>query len=248
MVNSVFKPCIIIPCYRHVDVLVSNIELLLSFGIFIYIVDDGNVNEDKSKLENLSIKYKNILLLSQTTNMGKGSAMTYGFSKAVEDGFTHALQIDADGQQDVNLIPKLISISSSHPDHLISGTPIYDNDIPKLRLFSRYITHFWVAIELGLFQVTDTMCGMRVYPLNAVSKIITKRKIGSRMDFDTEIFVRLYWSGVNFIEQKVKVSYPINGFSNFAPFRDNVLISMMHTRLCFEKIIHYFKIRKREYF
>ncbi|MBN9931448.1 hypothetical protein HZD82_24645, partial [Pantoea agglomerans] len=39
----------------------------------------------------------------------------------------------------------------------------------------------------------DSMCGFRVYPLAATLALCDRRAIGQRMDFDTEIMVRLYW-------------------------------------------------------
>jgi hypothetical protein len=88
---------------------------------------------------------------------------------------------------------------------------------------------------------------MRVYPLDKTYSLITHRAIGSRMDFDTDIFVRLYWSGVDFIEQGVEVLYYENGVSNFSPFKDNLRISIMHTKLCVEKFFNFIRIHKRCY-
>jgi hypothetical protein len=51
------------------------------------------------------------------------------------------------------------------------------------------------------------------------------------MDFDPEIAVRLYWNGVAVRNVETRVFYPAEGRSHFRPFRDNVRISWMHTRL-----------------
>jgi hypothetical protein len=53
------------------------------------------------------------------------------------------------------------------------------------------------------------------------------------MDFDTEIAVRLVWAGVPVVNQPTRVHYPPGGISHFRVWRDNVLISAMHTRLFF---------------
>lgn len=53
------------------------------------------------------------------------------------------------------------------------------------------------------------------------------------MDFDTELMVRLYWRGVPVHHVPTEVTYPENNTSNFRMWKDNVLISWMHTRLFF---------------
>jgi predicted LPLAT superfamily acyltransferase len=57
--------------------------------------------------------------------------------------------------------------------------------------------------------------------------------LGKRMDFDTEVMVRLYWQGVPSRFLPTRVTYPADGVSHFDALRDNLRISWMHTRLFF---------------
>jgi hypothetical protein len=77
------------------------------------------------------------------------------------------------------------------------------------------------------------MCGFRVYPVAAVQALRARQKLGSRMNFDTDILVRLYWSGLQVVNQPTRVAYPSDGVSHFRVWADNVQISGMHTRLFF---------------
>jgi hypothetical protein len=55
------------------------------------------------------------------------------------------------------------------------------------------------------------------------------------MDFDIEAAVRLVWLGVPVVNIPTRVRYLTpqeGGVSHFRMFRDNVLISWCHTRLC----------------
>lgn len=67
------------------------------------------------------------------------------------------------------------------------------------------------------------------------------------MSFDTEILVRLYWSGTDFKFYNISVEYPADGISNFSPIKDNIEISVMHTKLCIEKILNFIKVHRRTY-
>jgi hypothetical protein len=72
-----------------------------------------------------------------------------------------------------------------------------------------------------------------VYPLAPVVALLDDIRIGQRMDFDSDIIVRLYWRGVPVVNQSTRVTYPRDGISHFHPWRDNVRISLMHARLFF---------------
>jgi hypothetical protein len=100
-------------------------------------------------------------------------------------------------------------------------------------LYGRYATHIWVWINTLSFDIKDSMCGLRVYPVAAVTALAARRSIGARMNFDTDILVRLYWDGLAVVNLPTRVSYPADGVSHFRVWRDNVLISWMHTKLFF---------------
>ncbi|MNY80546.1 hypothetical protein D3C86_2216360 [compost metagenome] len=53
------------------------------------------------------------------------------------------------------------------------------------------------------------------------------------MDFDSDILVRLAWRNQPMQWLQTWVHYPLDGVSHFRMFRDNVLITSMHTRLFF---------------
>ncbi|BAN98515.1 hypothetical protein E05_37490 [Plautia stali symbiont] len=88
-------------------------------------------------------------------------------------------------------------------------------------------------METLSFSLKDSMCGFRVYPLAASLELCDRRAIGQRMDFDTEIMVRLYWQGTPSRFIRTRVTYPPSGVSHFDALHDNLRISWMHTRLFF---------------
>jgi hypothetical protein len=116
---------------------------------------------------------------------------------------------------------------------VIAGHPVYDESVPKARLYGRYATHVWVWINTLSLDIKDSMCGFRVYPVAPVNALAARRSIGLRMNFDTDILVRLFWDGLQVINLPTRVSYPADGVSHFRVWRDNVLITRMHTVLFF---------------
>ena len=226
--------CIVIPNYNHTVVIEQLLADLAEYNLAVIMVNDGSDAESAEYMQVLADKYSYVTLVSHTVNQGKGAAVHTGLKYANTIGFTHAIQVDADGQHNIADIPQLVALSKIQPNQLISGQPIYNESVPKHRYYARYLTHAWVWIETLSFDIKDTMCGFRVYPLAETLSLLTKNNnIGQYMAFDTEIIVRLYWDGVNTTFMPTKVNYPENGVSHFRLWEDNVAISWMHTRLVF---------------
>lgn len=228
-----FTPCVVIPCYNHGAMMAQVLARLVPFNLPCIIVDDGSDDATRRKLDALVAENTQISLIRLTANAGKGAAVIRGLEAAAEAGFTHAVQVDADGQHAIEDIPALLALSEQHLDALISGQPIYDDSIPRSRLYGRWVTHIWVWIETLSLQLKDSMCGFRVYPIAPTLQLAQRVTIGRRMDFDTEVMVRLYWQGNTSHFVPTRVTYPQDGLSHFDALKDNLRISLMHTRLFF---------------
>jgi hypothetical protein len=103
--------------------------------------------------------------------------------------------------------------------------------VPRSRLYGRYATHVWVWINTLSLDIRDSMCGFRMYPLASLLPLLERTRIGARMDFDSDVIVRLHWRGVPVRNQPTRVTYPQDGISHFRLWRDNVRISALHARL-----------------
>ncbi len=229
------KPAVVIPVYNHEHAIGTVVEQVRTFNLPVVLVDDGSKPECAAVLDELS-KRDGVSLYRRQRNGGKGAAVMSGLEEAKRLGFTHAVQIDADGQHALKDLPKFLEQAEAHPDALVSGVPVYDASVPKGRLYARYLTHIWVWINTLSFAIRDSMCGFRVYPLERTLAAIVPG-IGKRMDFDPEIAVRLVWRGTKVINIPTPVTYPMDGVSHFDALWDNVRISGMHARLFFGMLI-----------
>ncbi|EMB4083052.1 glycosyltransferase family 2 protein [Klebsiella aerogenes] len=226
-----FSPCVLIPCYNHGAMMPRVLARLQPFGLPCIVVDDGSDSSTRQQLERLAAETANLTLIRLPQNAGKGAAVIRGLQAAAQAGFSHAVQVDADGQHAIEDIPQLLALAQAHPEALISGQPIYDDSIPLSRLYGRWITHVWVWIETLSLQLKDSMCGFRVYPVTPTLQLAQRVSLGQRMDFDTEVMVRLYWQGNTSYFVPTRVTYPPDGLSHFDAIKDNCRISLMHTRL-----------------
>jgi glycosyltransferase involved in cell wall biosynthesis len=226
-----FAPCALIPIYNHKDTIARTVQVLRDQGLPVMIVDDGSDAATRDVLDALADKAGDIHLLRLPHNQGKGRALTAGLLAACEKGYTHALQIDADGQHDTADAPRFIAEARAHPLAMICGRAVYDDSVPRARLYGRYLTHVCVWMETLSLAIDDSMCGYRLYPLAETCAEIARAPLPARMDFDTEIAVRLCWRGVPVRNLPTRVIYPENGLSHFRMLHDNLRITAMHTRL-----------------
>jgi glycosyltransferase involved in cell wall biosynthesis len=232
------KLCLLVPHYDHVAQFRRLLPALLGIDLPIVIVDDASPADVFAELQALlNDAGGDITLVRHEQNEGKGGAVTTGLVTALEAGYTHALQIDADGQHDVAYIDELRALSEQFPDAIVCGEPVFDETISKLRYYGRYLTHGLVWLETLSTGIRDAMCGFRVYPTEPLVTLIKKKAPGRRMAFDTEILVRASWAGIPIRYTPVEVRYPEGGASHFHYLRDNAIISWMHTRLILGMIL-----------
>jgi len=231
------KVCAVIPVYNHAEAIGDVVRGLRAHGLPVCLVDDGSEPGCAAVLRDLAEQDAQVMLHVRPRNGGKGSAVIDGVRTVAAAGYTHALQIDADGQHDTRDVPNFLAAAAAAPDAIVNGNPIYDESVPRARLYGRYLTHVWVWINTLSLRITDSMCGFRVYPLAPMLPLLDRVRIGKRMDFDTEILVRLDWAGVPIRNLPTRVRYPQDGVSHFRPLMDNVHISAMHTRLFFGMLL-----------
>jgi glycosyltransferase involved in cell wall biosynthesis len=234
---NIFQPCILIPVYNHGTTLAALLLRLQPYQLPIILIDDGSDAQTQVHIQSVVARYSAVTALRLATNSGKGAAVMHGLRAARDMGFSHALQIDADGQHDCADVPKFLALGAAQPLAAICGQPIFDDSVPKGRLYGRYITHFWVWVETLSFAIGDSMCGYRLYPLTSTCELIESVPIPKRMDFDTAIAVHLAWRGVRFINVPTRVIYPVGGLSHFKMWADNWRITKMHTRLVFGMLL-----------
>jgi predicted LPLAT superfamily acyltransferase len=228
-----FRACAVIPVFNHYACLDRIVAALRSNNLPCILVDDGSDAITKRTLKQIAGNDPQIECLTLDNNSGKGIAVVTGIARAAAQGFTHALQVDADGQHDLADVPAILELALKHPHHLISGQPIFDHSIPAVRFYGRYLTHLLVHFETMSLQLRDSMCGFRVYPIAETLGLIKRVTIGRRMDFDTDIMTRLYWTGTESIFFPTKVNYPQDGISHFRMLSDNARMTWLHIRLVF---------------
>ena len=225
------KPCLLVPIYDHGATIGRVLDGLAGSGLPILLVDDGSGEETAAAIERAAAPYPQVRLLRHARNLGRGAALRTGYRAAAQQGFTHAVQLDADAQHDPDDVPRFLEAAAKEPEALVCGRPIFDESVQRARLWGRQISRVWVWIETASFAIADPLCGFRCMPLRATLEILETESCGDHMEFDTEIAVRLVWHGAPVVNVPTRVRYYADGVSHFDLWRDNARISRMHARL-----------------
>lgn len=220
--------CAVVPTYDNPSTIAATVRALRQHLATVVVVDDASHGPGRAACDALD----GAVVVRHARNQGKGGAVQTGLRAARRLGFTHALQVDADGQHDLADVPRFLAASAARPDALVLGAPLFDASVPRARLHGRKVTVVCARLETwGLNVIDDPMCGFRVYPLAPAARVLTP---GRRMDYDIEIAVRLAWKGVPVVNLPTRVRYlsrAEGGVSSFRLVQDNVRISWLHTRL-----------------
>ena len=202
----------------------------------VWVVVDGSTDGTAASLVQMAQSDPGLRVLVRSRNGGKGAAVLEGLEEALRLGFTHALVMDSDGQHPSTRIPAFMEASAARPEAMVLGDPVFDASAPAIRVKGRRISNWWANFETLWAGIHDSLCGFRVYPIAPLVREM-RASIGMRrFDFDVEAAVRLCWRGVPPVNLSAPIRYftaAEGGVSHFNYWRDNALLTSMHTRLFF---------------
>jgi glycosyltransferase involved in cell wall biosynthesis len=224
------RACALIPIFDHgatIEKVVSELPLDLPC----LIVDDGSAEPTREALRRVTAARANAKVLRRDRNGGKGAALKTGYGAARARGFTHVVQLDADGQHWAADVPRFLAAMRAQPDALVLGVPEFDASAPLARIYARQLSRGLVWLACLSRVVPDPLCGFRGVPLAAALAVIASARTGDWMDFEPELAVRLVWHGTPIAALPTRVIYPPDGISHFSFARDYPRLASLYLRL-----------------
>lgn len=226
------KVCAVIPTYNNAGTLRDVIARTLEYVDWVIVVNDGSTDATSRQLDNIDSR---VTVISYETNRGKGHALQTGLDYARDNGFTHAVTLDADGQHYPEDIPVMLDALHAAPEAIILGNRGMTHDnMNSQSTFANRFSNFWFAVQT-FCRPGDTQTGFRVYPLNPRRRFFT-----SRYEAELAVLVHARWNGTPVLSVPVRVYYPPKEerVSHFRPGRDFARISLLNTILCFLAVVY----------
>ncbi len=153
----------IIPAYNEEKKIREVIQKTKNYAPNVVVVDDGSHDQTSRLAEKEGVK-----VLRNVINVGKGAALRTGCDYALQQGATHLVVLDADGQHD----PKLIPLFTEHLQKadIVFGYRQLSSSMPFILRFGNW---FISNTARSLFKVHlhDTQSGYRAFTAEAYTKI-----------------------------------------------------------------------------
>ena len=213
---------IIIPAFNPPDSFLALLKTISTISkLTIIIIDDGSFPE-------IIIKNPEIIILRNKQNQGKGFSLLKAFNYAQENGFTHAVTLDADSQHDPKLIEMFLEVNENIS--LVLGTRKFGKDMPCHRRISNKLTSLIISFLSGE-MIQDSQCGYRRYKL---IDICSEKFIETGFQFESEILIKLLRKKCSYHQVGIPTIY-----GNEKSSINNIIDTLKLIRLILRSIIKY---------
>jgi len=206
----------IIPVFNEAATISDVVERALSYGP-VLVVDDGSTDETAACAGRAGAE-----VIRHPRRLGKGQAIRTGMAAAAIRGASAVITLDGDGQHDPADIDRLLGAAAAAPGAVIVGNRLgQTSGLVRERLNAIRVAGFFMNWVTGV-RVEDTQSGFRLYPLDVVRDLATRR---GGFVFETEVLVVAAGRGVAVREVPVRTVSRAARRSRFRPIVDGVSIA-----------------------
>ena len=178
---------LVVPAFNEEKTVSQIIEGIADKGYNVILVNDGSKDKTLQLAIESKKKYPNqIFVVSHVINRGLGAALKTGMVLALNKGAKYIVTFDADGQHEIEDIPKVCKpLQDGEADVVIGARPF--EDMPISKSFANIIMNALTLIFYGR-KVKDSQSGLRAFTAHAADVInIVSRGYGVSSEFIKEI-------------------------------------------------------------
>ena len=175
--------------------------------IDVVVVDDGSPDATAAEARRAGA-----YVLRHPFNLGYGNALHTGYCYARRRGYARVLQMDADGQHEAGMLPRLIEALDLGADVAL-GSRYLDGNPPQSSLLRQVGTRLfsWLASRWTRTRITDPTSGFQGLSARALEQVTHD---GFPEDYpDTDVLVGHARSGMRIVEVPVTMRARKGGVS-----------------------------------
>ena len=200
------KISVVIPCFNEINTISEIIQkinkALNKYQFEVLVIDDCSTDGCVALLEKLKLNNKNVRVIFNSKNLGKGASLRKGFDEA--KGEIICIQ-DADLEYDPNdLIPMIDLIISGFADVVI-GSRFRGNGPVRANLFINRFANFIITTLTNIFtnlSLTDIECCYKVFKKDDIQKInLRENRFGIEPELTIKLAnlnLRIFESGISY--------------------------------------------------
>ncbi|MCL2687322.1 MAG: glycosyltransferase family 2 protein [Methanobrevibacter sp.] len=161
---------IVVPAFNEEKTVGPIIEEIASLNYNVALIDDGSKDSTYEIAKNSQLKYpKNIFIFQHIINRGLGAALKTGMNASLLLGAKYVVTFDADGQHDINDIPKVCKPLINGETQVVIGARPFE-DMPSSKNFANTVMNF-ITLIFYRVKVKDSQSGLRAFKADVVPKL-----------------------------------------------------------------------------
>ena len=200
------KISIVVPCFNEIETIKEItskiVNTLNEYQYEILVIDDCSTDGSLKILNEIQSNNKNIKILSNSKNLGKGASLRKGFEEAT--GEIICIQ-DADLEYDPIDLIKMINLIIEGSADVVFGSRFRGNGPVRANLYINRVANFIITTLTNIFtnlSLTDIECCYKVFKKKDIQKIDLKE---NRFGIEPELTIKL--ANLNLKIFEVGISY-----------------------------------------
>jgi glycosyltransferase involved in cell wall biosynthesis len=210
----------------------------------IYVIDDACPEGSGQRVEQ-SCADRRVQVLKHEHNQGVGGATMTGYQRAIADGAEVIVKLDADGQMDPRLIPKLVRPILAGVCDYCKGNRFFRlqdvRQMPTLRLVGNACLSFLTKAASGYWDIFDPTNGYTAIHA-AVAARLPMDKISTRFFFESDVLFRLNTLRAVVVDIPLEARYGEER-SSLRPLRVTPEFAWKNLRNLFKRIFYNYFLR-----
>jgi glycosyltransferase involved in cell wall biosynthesis len=192
----------VIPCFNEAESIGVVVDGVRRHLPTVIVVDDGSRDDTAEAAAKAGAE---VIRLQQ--NAGKGAALRAGWRRALDRGFTWALNLDGDGQHAPDDVPNFFKCAEQTHVGMVAGNRMnHAEAMPWLR---RQVNR-WMSRRLSRFTgvpLADSQCGFRLLNLDIAARLELST---NHFEIESELLVALLAAGYRVQFVPIQVIYKSN--------------------------------------
>jgi glycosyltransferase involved in cell wall biosynthesis len=217
------RVAVVIPAFNESATIRDVVARALRHAERVIVVDDGSDDGTGAALHGVPAT-----VLRNASNLGKAASLRRGMARALVDGATAVVTLDADGQHEPEDIPRLVAAHLRNPRSIVIGARMHGREaVPRSRYFANRFADFWIGWAAG-YRMSDSQSGFRLYPATLLCAIGVHNDQSQRFVFESAVLINAARAGVESVAVGISAIYHSGArASHFRPVVDVLLITRM---------------------
>lgn len=197
---------IIVPTYNEIENITDLVTQLLALPLnaSVIVVDDNSPDGTGAAADALAAENERVSVIHRRGKLGLGTAYIAGFKKAMADGATLIVTMDADFSHHPKYIPAMVDLAGEH--HITIGSRyVPGGGVANWEWYRQFLSwgaNQFAKVMLGL-KAHDCTAGFRCYHRNVLQSINLDGIFSNGYSFLVEMAYRCQKLGCSFGETPI---------------------------------------------